>query len=142
MSQNNTSLSGEEDDRRSHLRNLRILLVEDDRLLNEMLTDFLVLSCGSEVISVTSATEALEAVQAQRLDILLVNILLPDEDGYSFIRKVRSLAPEAGGQIPALAITPSASETSQRLILEAGFQGYFSKPFQTKKLIELIANLV
>lgn len=124
------------------LQNLRILLVEDDPHLNEILTDFLTLACEAEVICVKLAAEALEAIQAQKPDILITNIVLPDETGYSLIQKVRSLEPEQGGQTPAIAITAAPSATNRTRILEAGFQGYCFKPFLIKELVELIATLV
>lgn len=123
------------------LKNFKILLVEDNLILNEMLTDFFVNS-GAKVISVISAAEALEAIRSQRPVILLSNIVLPDEDGYSLIRKIRSLSPEQGGTTPAIALTASASETNRRRILEAGFQTYLSKPFEPAKLVDLIITLI
>ncbi|HEY9661435.1 MAG TPA: response regulator [Allocoleopsis sp.] len=122
------------------LRNLRILLAEDDLLLSEMLSDFLTTFYHAEVIAVTSAAEVLEVIQSQKPDILLSNIVLPDEDGYTLIQKIRTLTPEQGGEIPAIAITGASAKNRER-ILEAGFQAYFSKPFKIRQVIEMIVVL-
>lgn len=123
------------------LYNLRVLLVEDDRLLNEMLTDFFTSFCGAKVSSVPLAAEALEAIRSQKPDILISNIGLPDEDGYSLMQKVRRLASEQGRMIPAIALTAAPSATNPKRILEAGFQGYFSKPFSLEEFVKEITIL-
>lgn len=136
MNQNNA----EDDSKVPPLQGLKILLVEDDLMMLEMLVDYLV-HYGARVISVTSAAQALEVIQLQKADILLSNIVLPEEDGYSLIKKVRRLAPEQGGQTPAIAVTASVRETNRARLLEAGFQGYLAKPFKPEELVELISTL-
>lgn len=91
MTQTSIGLCKRGSDESFVLHNLRILLVEDDWYLNEMLTDILTSYCGAEVISVTLATEALAAIQTQKPDILISSLVLPDESGYSLIKKIRNL---------------------------------------------------
>ena len=66
---------------------------------------------------------------------------MPEEDGYWLIRQVRSLSAEAGGQIPAIALTAYASETERQLAIEAGFQTHVVKPVEPVQLASLVANL-
>ena len=66
---------------------------------------------------------------------------MPDEDGLALIGRVRALAIEAGGQIPAAAITAYASEREQQQAIDAGFQVHLAKPFYAEQLIQMVANL-
>ena len=104
---------------------------------------------GTEVITAASATEALEAItQGARgaiaplkPNILISDIAMPGVDGYSLIRKVRTLSSEQGGQIPAIALTAYASEDERTRILDAGFQMHISKPVEPSELVAIVAKL-
>jgi CheY-like chemotaxis protein len=67
---------------------------------------------------------------------------MPEVDGYMLIQQVRTLPPEQGGQIRAIALTAYAGEINYQQALSAGFQRHISKPVEPAKLIEVIANLV
>ncbi len=122
-------------------KNLRILLVEDNDDSREML-EFMFSQQNIEVTAVASVAEALEAFNRVPPDILISDIGMPDEDGYALIRKVRQLAPEQGGLIPAIALTGYASVQDRDLALEAGYQEHFSKPIDINGLVELVKSLV
>lgn len=79
--------------------------------------------------------------QASRLDILVSDIGMPNEDGYTLLRRVRSLPPERGGRIPAVALTAYARTEDRRAALLAGFQSHVAKPVELSELIAVIANL-
>ncbi len=98
---------------------------------------------GAEVVVVASVREAIAALMASpgRYDALLADIGMPDEDGLSLIHQVRALSPEAGGQIPAVAITAYASDREQQLVIDAGFQMHLAKPVDLAQLIWVVANL-
>jgi CheY-like chemotaxis protein len=66
---------------------------------------------------------------------------MPDEDGYSLMRKVRALEPEEGGKIPAVALTAYAREEDRMRALLAGFQVHVSKPVNPTELIAVVGSL-
>jgi two-component system, chemotaxis family, CheB/CheR fusion protein len=124
------------------LEGLCILAVDDEAgsrdLMKWMLQDF-----GAEVVAVASAKEALAALTESpgRYDVLLADIGMPESDGFSLIRQVRALEAEAGGQIPAAAITAYVSELEQQMAIDAGFQMHMGKPFDPNQLVLMIASL-
>jgi CheY-like chemotaxis protein len=85
--------------------------------------------------------EALAVLHTWRPDVLLADIGMPEEDGYTLLRKVRSLTPEQGGNIPAAALTAYARAQDQARALAAGFQVHLSKPIEPSELIAMVSNL-
>lgn len=124
------------------LEGLQILAADDDDGVRELFK-FLLESYGAQVSSVASARVALSTLNANpsRYDLLICDIGMPEEDGYWLIRQVRSLNAEAGGQIPAIALTAYASETERQLAIDAGFQTHIVKPVEPVQLALLVANL-
>jgi CheY-like chemotaxis protein len=66
---------------------------------------------------------------------------MPEEDGYSFIRKIRALDPNNGGKIPALALTAYAGQDDIKRVMFSGFQAHLAKPVDGHRLAEVIAQL-
>jgi CheY-like chemotaxis protein len=66
---------------------------------------------------------------------------MPGVDGYSLIRKLRTLSSEGGGQIPAIALTAYASEEERTRVLDSGFQMHIAKPVDPTELVAVVANL-
>ena len=97
--------------------------------------------CGARVMSVGSAAEALSALQELRPDVLLSDIGMPGEDGYSLIKRVRALPAEQGGQTPAAALTAFARVEDRVKALRAGFQIHLPKPVEPMELASVIATL-
>ena len=97
--------------------------------------------CRAEVTVVASAAEALEAVRRERPDVLLSDVEMPGEDGYSLIAKVRALPPQEGGQTPAAALTAYARVEDRTKALRAGFQMHVPKPVEPAELVAVVANL-
>lgn len=119
----------------------RILLVEDEADTRELLT-FMLEQAGARVTAVASAAAALSALAELIPDVLLSDIGMAEMNGYSFMRQVRSLAPEQGGHIPAIALTAYAGEYDQKQAIAAGFQQHLSKPVQPDILVKAIAQLL
>jgi CheY-like chemotaxis protein len=92
--------------------------------------------------AVDSASAAFEAVQNLQPDILLSDVVLPGEDGYTLIRRIRQLSPEQNGLIPAIALTGYASLQDRAQAIEAGYQDHLAKPIDLEFLIEQIKNLL
>jgi CheY-like chemotaxis protein len=94
------------------------------------------------VTTVGSAAAALLALREGSFDVLVSDVGMPDEDGYSLIRKVRALPASQGGRVPAVALTAYASVTDRTRALMAGFHAHAVKPIEPQELIVVIANLV
>jgi len=131
------SLEGSADER---LRNVRILVVEDDPDTQELLKTVLQ-QHGAKVVTVGSATSALTEIARAQPDVIISDIAMAGENGYELIRKVRSLEPEVGGHIPAIALTAYASMADRRRALLAGFQTHLSKPIEPDDLLAVILSL-
>jgi signal transduction histidine kinase len=123
------------------LNNLRILIVDDEPDTRELLAAMLKQG-GAEVTSVSSVSEALEALEQWRPDILVSDIGMPEENGYELIRRVRALEPERGGRIPAVALTAYAREEDRVRALLSGFQIHVVKPVNPKELMAVVASLM
>ncbi|WP_298908261.1 response regulator [uncultured Nostoc sp.] len=90
-------------------KGLRLLVVDDDPDTRTLLT-FLFEIDGAEVVTSASAGEAIAIMSSFKPDILISDIYLPDEDGYSLLLKARNLEAKRGRKIPAIALTASALE--------------------------------
>jgi CheY-like chemotaxis protein len=88
-----------------------------------------------------SAAEALELVRTHRPDVLVCDIGMPGEDGYSLIRKVRALGAENGGAVPSAALTAYARPEDRVKAVLAGFQMHLAKPVEPAELIATVASL-
>ena len=122
------------------LDGLRVLLV-DDELEARQIISTVITRTGAEVKACTSASEALAKLVEWRPDVILSDIAMPDEDGYSFINKVRSLPREKGGDTPAAALTAYARDVDRRQALAAGYQMHIAKPIGAGQLVSMIARL-
>ena len=126
--------------RSSDLDGLRILVVDDDADTRDMVSAILK-SQGAQVEVAASAAEALSALSAARPHILVSDVEMPGQDGYELIRKVRQLPPEAGGKVPAAALTAYARPEDRMRALMAGFQIHVPKPVQPAELVAVVASL-
>ncbi len=126
------------------LNGIKILIVEDDPDSREVLQLFLEQS-GAIIKSVESAEEAMTLLRksADGLpDVIVSDLAMPNEDGYSLIGRIRNLAVEFGGEIPALALSAFASKENKNKAYLAGFQKYHTKPFDPDGIIEDIRQLL
>lgn len=121
------------------LDGLRVLAV-DDNADNLELIKFVLEEHNAQVTLAASANAALEAITHTKPNILISDIGMPDEDGYSLIRKIRNLT-QQGKQIPAIALTAHASEEARILALNAGFSSHLAKPFDPDELIAVVSTL-
>jgi len=94
------------------------------------------------VTATKSAAEALLVFAEEAPNVLISDIGMPDEDGYEFIRKLRSLPPDKGGRTPAIALTGYASRKDRERALEAGYHQHMAKPIEQADMIAAIANLI
>jgi|GEM_PF-184752 len=123
------------------LCHLRVLLVDDDPDARDLIAVTLEQE-GANVTAVSSAQEAIQAFQQQSFNLLISDIGMPEMDGYMLIEQLRSLPPEQGGEIVAIALTAYAGEINQQRALAAGFHQHIAKPANPIALVEMLANLV
>ncbi|HEY9633887.1 MAG TPA: response regulator [Coleofasciculaceae cyanobacterium] len=122
------------------LNGVRVLIVDDEVDSRELLVAALE-QCQAKVFAVASASEALEAVSQFKPDVLVSDIGMPLEDGYSLIRKVRQLSAEQGGKIPAIALTAYARAEDRMRAITSGFQMHIPKPVEPAELATVVASL-
>jgi CheY-like chemotaxis protein len=101
-----------------------------------MLEDF-----GARVTAVPGVPEALEVLGRERPNVVLSDIEMPGEDGFAFIRKVRALPPDRGGQTPVAALTGRTTRADRARALQAGFQDHVTKPVDARQLVAIVAAL-
>ncbi len=122
------------------LTGLRVLVVDDDTDSRAVIAEML-LQFGAEVLTAASAHEALQAVELWAPHVLLSDIEMPNEDGYSLLQKVRSTDGKRGNFIPAAALTAYGRPADRVRALKAGFQTYLAKPVDPHKLALVVASL-
>ncbi|KAB8316559.1 response regulator [Tolypothrix campylonemoides VB511288] len=122
------------------LSDIKVLVVEDDAGTREFVA-FALEQYKADVTAVASATEALEALAKEKPDILVIDIGMPKVNGYTLIRQIRSMTPEQGGLLPAIALTAYVGEYDQKQALAAGFQIHVPKPIEPAELVAVIARL-
>ncbi|OLP17520.1 hypothetical protein BST81_14365 [Leptolyngbya sp. 'hensonii'] len=123
------------------LTGVRVLVIDDEPDARELLA-VLLSSSGAEVMTVASAKETLATLTSFPADILVSDIGMPEIDGYTLLQQVRSLSPEQGGQIPAIALTAYAGDMNRQQALAMGFQAHMTKPVEPDQLIQAIVALV
>jgi CheY-like chemotaxis protein len=122
------------------LRGLSVLVVDDAPDTLRMLATLLG-EAGAHVHSAESARAALALLMQQRPDVLISDLAMPGEDGFSLIAKVRALPPELGGEIPAIALTAHVRLADRARALAAGFQMFIAKPLEPRELLSVITDL-
>lgn len=119
-------------------KSLRLLIVDDDVDTRNLLS-ILFESDGAEITAVASVKEAIDAISRVKPDVLITDIYMPDEDGYSLLSKIKNI--DAIKEIPAIALTASARKEDALKALALGFQKYLCKPVDLEELMSVVANI-
>jgi signal transduction histidine kinase/ActR/RegA family two-component response regulator len=119
---------------------MRALFVDDEADAREIIT-MLLAGCGAEVRTASSAPEALAACDEWRPEILIADIGMPEEDGYTLMKKLRALEKLRGGHIPAIALTAYARQEDRLRALAAGYERHVPKPIEPDELLAAVASL-
>jgi signal transduction histidine kinase/ActR/RegA family two-component response regulator len=122
------------------LAGLSVLVVDDDDESRSVVAACLE-SHGASVMTAQSSSEALDLLQRERVDVLLADVAMPGEDGYTLVRKVRALQAPRAATIPAAALTAFAREEDRQDALQAGFQMHLTKPIDAGALVAAVATL-
>ncbi|HLK11318.1 MAG TPA: CHASE3 domain-containing protein [Candidatus Binatia bacterium] len=121
------------------LDGLRILVVDDEAETTEVVSRLLA-TCGAEVRAATSAAQARDIFEHWTPDLLLSDVGMPEEDGYSLIGRLRAQRTERA-RIPAIALTAYAGVEDRIRLLSSGFQAHVVKPVEPDELIAVIASV-
>jgi CheY-like chemotaxis protein len=132
---------GKLDEEFQGLAGIKVLVVEDDPDTQRLFCTVFRMS-GAAVRGVSSAEEAMNTLTEFNPDVLVADLGLPGEDGYSLIRQVRTLPAERGGSIPAMAVTAYTQPEDRARALWKGFQMHVPKPVDPADLVERIIRLV
>jgi CheY-like chemotaxis protein len=125
---------------RGCLAALSVLVVDDDVDGRELVAATLE-HYGARVLTAASAAEAFDLLRTDRVDMLVADIAMPDEDGYHFIRRIRASRLSVHASIPAAALTSFAREEDRQQALQAGFQLHLTKPIDSWAFVQALANL-
>ncbi len=127
-------------DFRQVMENLQILVVEDNRDGAEML-DILLKGYGARVSVANSVSEALQIMQSSPFDILISDVEMPNESGYSMMAKIRADSMTKYFNIGAIALTAHAGNAERKKAIGSGFDFHIAKPFEYEELITTIAEM-
>ncbi len=123
------------------LQGLSVLVVDDDDESRDLVAATLE-SYGAVAVPAVSAEDARRILGGgQHVDVLLSDVAMPDEDGYSLIRTIRASEAPGARRLPAAALTSYARDEDRRQALLAGFQLHLAKPIDSRSLIEAVARL-
>lgn len=122
------------------LTGIRVLVVEDDDDARGLVEKVLETE-GATVKTASTASEALDILGRERVDVLLSDIEMPGIDGYQLIKALRLRPPQHGGSVPAAALTAYARTEDRLRALRAGFQLHLAKPVQPSELVTVVASL-
>jgi CheY-like chemotaxis protein len=121
------------------LQGLQVLVVDDDDDARHLLC-MILQACGCAVRSASSAAMAMTQLQQQAPDVLVSDIGMPEEDGYSLMERIRKL-PTPQGVVPAIALTAYTRAEEQQRVLAVGYHMHMAKPVEPARLVAAIASL-
>jgi CheY-like chemotaxis protein len=123
------------------VRSLRILLVEDG-LANRKLAQGLLERRGHVVTIAEDGQQALDCLEQQSFDLILMDVQMPVMDGLDATRAIRERERLSGGRVPIVALTAHALKEDRQRCLDAGMDGYLAKPIRAKDLYEKIESFM
>jgi CheY-like chemotaxis protein len=122
-------------------RGLRILLAEDN-VVNRKLAVRLLEKRGHQVVVAENGVEVLEALEHEHVDVILMDVQMPDMDGFEATAVIREKEKIEGGHLPIIAMTAHTMKGDRERCLEAGMDGYVLKPIQSKELFATIEGVI
>jgi CheY-like chemotaxis protein/HPt (histidine-containing phosphotransfer) domain-containing protein len=122
-------------------RSLRVLLAEDNKI-NQMVAVRLLENRGHTVVVAGDGREALASLERESVDLVLMDIQMPEMDGFAATAAIREREKLTGGHVPIVALTAHAMEGDRERCLASGMDGYASKPLRVEELFEAISRLI
>ena len=130
-----------ETSRDAHHKTANILLAEDNAI-NRILAVRLLEKAGYKVVCAQNGLEVLRLLGEQQFDIILMDISMPELDGFEATRRIRESEAQTGAHLPIIAMTAHALKEDRGRCLEAGMDDYVSKPVNFKELFEKIDRCI
>ncbi len=130
-----------EEEKSTIKREVNILLAEDNGI-NRKLAESMIKKKGWNVVSVTNGKEAVELYKKQSFDLILMDVQMPEMDGFKATSIIRELEEKKGDHVPIVAMTAHAMKGDREMCLGAGMDGYVSKPMKAKELYDVIEDLL
>lgn len=127
---------------KSVLSGVKVLVIDDELDARELIKGILTHYQASVTTAGTAAQGLLLLLQSDKPDVIISDIGMPEKNGYQFIRDVRNLSSENGGETPAIALTAFARPEDKISAINAGYQGHLTKPVEPRQLIAIISGLV
>ncbi|MBL0932922.1 MAG: response regulator, partial [Alphaproteobacteria bacterium] len=118
-------------------RPVRVLVAEDNQT-NRMIVEAMLEPLGVEIGTAENGLEAIEAQRAKAFDLILMDVNMPEMDGYGATQAIRAM-PGIAGRVPIVAVTANAFESDREKALEAGMTDYISKPFRKTALLRAMS---
>ena len=119
----------------------RVLLVEDNAV-NQMVAESLLERRGFDVVVASNGREGVDAFQRERFDLVLMDIQMPEMDGFEALAAIRAIEEPTGRHTPVVALTAHALKEDRERCLAAGMDDYLSKPIEAAKLYETIRGVL
>ena len=123
------------------LKGIKVLVVDDEVDTRDLVKTVLS-KHGARVTAAPSAAVAMNLISKMKPDVLISDVGMPGTDGYALMRQVRSLPPERGGNVRAVALTAYAREQDRQLAIEAGYELHLAKPIEVAQLSASVAHLI
>jgi len=123
------------------MKRLRVLVAEDNRV-NQVVTSRILAKQGIQALVANNGRKALEIIQLETVDLVLMDVQMPEMDGLEATRRIRELEKKTGAHLPILAMTAEAMQGDRDKCLAAGMDGYLAKPVQSKQLYDAIESLL
>jgi osomolarity two-component system sensor histidine kinase NIK1 len=120
---------------------VKILLVEDN-LMNQKVVMFNLKKLNLEIAPAVMGSEAIELFKNNEFSLVLMDIMLPEMDGYEITRAIREMEKQNNVEnpVPIIALTANTYDNDKEKCFNAGMNDYLSKPFTSKQLIDVIAK--
>jgi CheY-like chemotaxis protein len=122
------------------LTNVDVLVVDDEIDARNLVKRLLEMA-GATVSMAASSSEAMERILARRPDVLVCDIGMPGEDGYSLIRRLRAIQKVQENALPAVALSAYARSEDRTKSIRAGFQNHLAKPVEPSELLAIVGSL-
>lgn len=117
------------------------LLVTEDNLVNQKLAQRLLEKRGHEVVMAANGREAVDTLQHENFDVVLMDVQMPEMDGFEATKFIRAREKETGGHVPIIAMTAHAMKGDRERCLKLGMDAYISKPLHPAELFEVVETL-
>lgn len=137
-----TPMTTEQDNLKIAIQNQLQILLAEDNSINQAVASHILEEAGHTVTIANNGKEALDALEVQHFDLVLMDIHMPEMDGFEATAAIREQEKQSGKHLPIIALTANALKEDRDRCLNGGMDGYVSKPFESQELFNTINNLI